>query len=337
MQDAAALPCASCGYDLRAQPPDGVCPECGEPVAKAIRLAAIPIRPAWADSDPRWRRRMLAGAWLLTLVPLVEVLRWSGWSDVPLFPDFYEPQFMWETLENTFFSWIYAYVAFCTGVVLLFSRERNRRRNPLDWTRRWGVLASVGVLLLGVPWFAEVTSLVLVGIASMYFTLPPANQPAVTDLFAEVGPAYLYYGPQLSYSGEFVLAAFSAAVVLLACVPIHTALRCSGTKHWAFVMLAPLALTALWQIAVAALYFAGTSLAGSTTPPPEFYFEPRVLVGYLSSLTGSTYPGRVPAVAFDREAAKWLVCLAIAVWLTVAQVRAWRRGRDATSRTDAGA
>ena len=66
----ADLPCHRCGYDLRAHPPDGQCPECGASVAESRRLAAIPLRPAWRDSDPRWRRRILAGAWVLVLLPL---------------------------------------------------------------------------------------------------------------------------------------------------------------------------------------------------------------------------------------------------------------------------
>lgn len=39
----ADLPCARCGYDLRAQPRDGTCPECGAPVADAL---ANPLRVA---------------------------------------------------------------------------------------------------------------------------------------------------------------------------------------------------------------------------------------------------------------------------------------------------
>jgi len=33
------LPCHACGYDLRAHPLDGVCPECGASVAEARRVA----------------------------------------------------------------------------------------------------------------------------------------------------------------------------------------------------------------------------------------------------------------------------------------------------------
>ena len=43
------LPCARCGYDLRAQPTDGVCPECGATVAEAIArraAAAVPVERA---------------------------------------------------------------------------------------------------------------------------------------------------------------------------------------------------------------------------------------------------------------------------------------------------
>src|SRR5215210_1813719 len=79
------LPCHVCGYDLRAHPPDGQCPECQASVTESRRVAAIPRRPAWRDSDPRWRRRVLAGAWLLVLLPLMEALRALDWlSAVPV-------------------------------------------------------------------------------------------------------------------------------------------------------------------------------------------------------------------------------------------------------------
>src|SRR3954469_9898860 len=77
---AAEIPCQRCGYDLRAHPPDGLCPECGASVTEARRLAAIPLRPAWRDSDPRWRRRMLAGMWILVLLPLMDALKAFGWA-----------------------------------------------------------------------------------------------------------------------------------------------------------------------------------------------------------------------------------------------------------------
>lgn len=69
------LTCHLCGYDLRAHPPEGQCPECGASVAEARRLAAVPLRPPWRDSDPRWRRRVVAGAWVLVLLPLIGALK----------------------------------------------------------------------------------------------------------------------------------------------------------------------------------------------------------------------------------------------------------------------
>src|SRR5205085_12688227 len=84
-ESSADVPCHGCGYDLRAHPPDGKCPECGASVAESRRWAAIPRRPAWRDSDPRWRRRMLAGAWALVLLPLMDALNALGWaSRVPV-------------------------------------------------------------------------------------------------------------------------------------------------------------------------------------------------------------------------------------------------------------
>src|SRR5438874_6060578 len=76
---ATKLPCHRCGYDLRAHPPDGKCPECGALVAESRRVALIARRPAWRESDARWRRRVLAGAWLLVFLPLMDVLKAFEW------------------------------------------------------------------------------------------------------------------------------------------------------------------------------------------------------------------------------------------------------------------
>src|SRR5258706_13761546 len=81
----ADLPCHICGYDLRAHPQDGKCPECAASVAESRRLAAIPRRPAWRDSDRRWRRRVLAGTWALVFLPRMDALKTFDWaSSVPL-------------------------------------------------------------------------------------------------------------------------------------------------------------------------------------------------------------------------------------------------------------
>ena len=84
---------------------------------------------------------MLAGTWLLVLLPLMEVLRTFEWaSSVPISNVFN----FWgavHTLDDTFLCnmRVYESLVFCIGIVLLFSTERRRRRSRLDWTRRWGV------------------------------------------------------------------------------------------------------------------------------------------------------------------------------------------------------
>src|SRR5581483_9532685 len=78
------IACHVCGYDLRAHPADGACPECGASIAESHRQAMIPQRPAWRDSDPRWRRRVLAGLWVLLLLPVPPLLKLSDWiSNLP--------------------------------------------------------------------------------------------------------------------------------------------------------------------------------------------------------------------------------------------------------------
>src|SRR5438309_5648527 len=114
------LLCDRCGYDLRAHPQDGRCPECGASVAESLRLAAIPRRPAWRDSDPRWRRRMLAGAWILALVPLMAVLDSLQWSQRLPVPTLFDVQ-RGQTLEGSYITHVYTFLTFCIGIVLLFS------------------------------------------------------------------------------------------------------------------------------------------------------------------------------------------------------------------------
>src|SRR5215831_6110852 len=96
------LPCHSCGYDLRAHAQDGSCPECGASVAESRRLAAIPRRPAWRDSDPRWRRRLLAGTWTLVLLPLMDALQAFEWTSRLPVPAIFEVRGATRTLDDAF-------------------------------------------------------------------------------------------------------------------------------------------------------------------------------------------------------------------------------------------
>ena len=308
-----ALQCHGCGYDLRAHAADGKCPECGASVAESRRLAAIPRRPAWRDSDPRWRRRMLAGAWVLVLVPLMAVLGTSGIASnlaVPTPFDFKGPLM----LHDTFAFHTYEYFTFFIGVVLLFSNERNRRPGRLDWTRRWGVTSSYGVFLLGIPYFAFIAALVLIGIAGVFLSMPLRSQPAVTGLFLNLGAGYMYYGPHPSRLTGASLPVFSSVVVMLACAPLYNALRSSGPKVLAVLLLVPLFMASLLQLADIGLYGLGLLSLNTRETYYPFYFNAELLV--------KVFPN--PSFRFIVEVAKWSACLTIAMWLSIAQIKSWR-------------
>jgi hypothetical protein len=308
------LPCHGCGYDLRAHPEEGKCPECGALVAESRRLAAIPRRPAWRDSDPRWRRRILAGAWILVLVPLPSVFDFRGTV---------------RTLEDTLvtFPGVYEPLVFCIGVVLLFSKERDRRGNRLDWTRRWGVLSSYVVFLLSAVQVLFIAALVLAGIAAVFQSIALRYQPGATQLFGQVSWAYLRYGAYPKDISVVVLAAFSSITILLACVPLFEALRSSAPKAVAAILVVPLALFALMHLAQIFSERVGVS---GMTPMQAFslavYFRPQLLVRQIAGLSTSGIAPDTRYGDFLMEAAKWCIVVGIAVWLSFAQLAA-RRGK----------
>ena len=332
-ETSAQLPCHLCGYDLRAHPLDAKCPECGASVAESRRLAAIPRRPDWRDSDPRWRRRMLAGAWMLVLLPLMDALHAFGWASSMPVPNVWGYGAV-RTLDDTFLCdpgghlSVYPPLVFCIGVVLLFSKERGRRRARLDWTRRWGVLCSYVVLLLSAAPVLFLSAYVLVGIAAIFQSMPLKYQPPVTRLFVEVSAGYLRYGPYPKPIVSVVLVAFSSVAILLACIGLFDALRSSGSKRAAAILLAPLALFSLMHLAQVGRYCLGFS--GATSADffnYEVYFRPQVLEG----MAGVPFMPRASGSEIFVEAAKWCIVLGIAVWLSIAQLAAWRRRKKTSA------
>ena len=317
------LICHICRYDLRAHPRDGKCPECGTSVEESRQLAAIPYRPNWRDSDPRWRRRLLAGMWLLVLLPLMDVLQVSGWtSEIPVRTPFDSVR----TLEDTFVGFwnVYPHLVFCIGEVLLFSKERRPRRSRLDRTRRWGVLCSYVVLLLSAAEFLFMSALVLTGIAKVFLSIPPKYQPGVTEWFVKVSTTYLRYGPHPKESATLVLVAFSSITMLLACLPLFNALRSSGPKWIAALLVAPLALLALIHLGEVIHHALGFSRAN---PGDIFsfriYFRPELLVRRLAGQSTSWIATGSTLNILIEEAGKWCIVLVIAVWLSIAQLAAW--------------
>lgn len=297
-------------------------------VEESRRLLSLPRRPAWRDSDPRWRRRILTGVWVLVLIPVVTLLRYYQWFEQIPVPTFIKAQGRM-SLEDTCFPWLFSYFAFCIGVVLLFSRKRGRRETRLDWTRRWGVILSYTVLVLGIPEFALVSALVAIGIGALCLSMPLHLQPAATGLFVNLGAWYIWYGP---YPGDYagpMLAVCSSIVILLGCVPLYNALRSSGPRAAALGVLAPLAIAAGIQISLGCermlfpkvpawgLFFINTDVIYRYL----FYFDPGILVLSLG------YFGRSPhRTEIVGEVIKWLDIFAIAVWLSVAQFMSrWSR------------
>ncbi|MHC4108753.1 MAG: hypothetical protein ACYSTY_11770, partial [Planctomycetota bacterium] len=67
-QSAAPL-CVKCGYDLSGLDPGGSCPECGAPVAGALRGDLL------SAADPSWLRSVHRGVLLLGIGSLIVVLR----------------------------------------------------------------------------------------------------------------------------------------------------------------------------------------------------------------------------------------------------------------------
>jgi hypothetical protein len=311
------LPCHHCGYDLRAHPRDGVCPECGASIAESVRLAAIPRRPAWRDSEPRWRRRMLAGIWILVLLPLMDVLQGFNWTasiPVPTILDYRGAL----TLNETFLgaSQLYQPLVFCIGVVLLFSKERGRRPSSLDWTRRWGIISSYITLLLTAAEMLLTSALVLGGIAALFLDMPPKYQPRVTQLFVDISTNFLRYGPQSSWASGMVHVAFSSIAMLLACVPLFNALRSSGPKRLAAMLLAPLAAFALMHLGQVGMHFAIPSVVTADDVwRYRTYFAPAILVTGMTQLP--TYLNAWASLS--AEALKWCLVLTIAIQLTIAQ------------------
>jgi len=64
-----ALPCVSCGYDLRGLAIEGSCPECGTPIERSLRGDLLRF------SDPRWVTAVAHGmGWLIFAVVLTILL-----------------------------------------------------------------------------------------------------------------------------------------------------------------------------------------------------------------------------------------------------------------------
>lgn len=324
MPNEAALLCHRCGYDVRAQPATGICPECAASVEESRRIAAIPKRPAWRNSDPRWRRRMLAGIWVLVCMPLVSVMMELRWDVTFPWPSPFGRYAAGGTLLDSFVTSVFSIVAFSAGVVLLFSKERSRQLNKLDWTRRWGVIMSYLAFLLGLGSLSTIVGLVLSGIGAVFTSIPLRFQPSYTDLVVALGTKIIYYGPKPSPITWVSLTAFSSCAVLLACVQLFNALLSCGSKRWALSLVIPLGLACLWNFWQCIRYhFLITPTGFGPADYESLLFGDRMLVRNIL-----TWWSSVGWTLLDRHTMRtglqWLIVLAIAARLTIAQLFSYR-------------
>jgi hypothetical protein len=156
-------------------------------------------------------------------------------------------------------------------------------------------------------------------------SIPLKYQPQTTGLFVNVSVGYLRHGPFPKESAYGVHVAFSSAVMLLACVALFDALRSSGPKVLAAILLSPLAMFSVINLVQAVRFYFGfatgqdTSVYWLTT-----YFRPEVWASYISGQASAWYLQAPDFIDFLVEAAKWCSMLGIAVWLSIAQFLAWR-------------
>ena len=278
----------------------------------------------------------------------MDALKSSGWgSSIPV-PTLYDTRGTVRTLDGTLLCnpGLFQSLAFSTGVVLLFSRERGRRRGRFDWTRRWGVLCCYVSLLLCATQFLYIAALVTAGIAAAFHDLPLAYQPGLTRPLADWSAAYVRYGPQPGDAAGAVLVVSSSLAILLACVPLFDALRSSGPKRPAAVLLAPLALFSLTYLAQVGRFCVVFShvvssswyVASRDVFQYGVFFRPEFLVGPIAAFpVGTTLqtsafafgatPSGSPGAALVVEAVKWSAVLVVAMWLSIAQLVAWLRRR----------
>ena len=295
-------------------------------------MAQIPRRPAWRDSDPRWRRRILAGVWILALLPILDVMQSFGWtSSIPVPSAF---GYAVRTLDETLFCQMRVdqLLLFCIGVVLLFSKERGPHPRRLEWTRRWGILCTYVTLLLFAAEVLFVAALVLVGISAMFLTIPLKYQPGVTRFFVEVSTAYLRHGPSPKPIAGAVLVASSSVAIFLACVPLFNALRSSAPTRVAAILVTPLAVFSLIHLGQAGLACMNPSRAiPASVARHQLYFLPYTFVTGIAALHAHQNLSGSELITLMVELAKWCAIFAIAIWLTLARFaprRQERRTRD---------
>lgn len=293
-------------------------------IAESREAAKTPRRPMWAESDRGWRRRMIFGLWVLVLIPLPKVLEVTRVGEhIPLPSSFgqYDPNRNFA--DNSFLWFIDPCLTFFIGAVLLFGRERGRRRHRRDWLKRWGIFGTSIVTFVGLGSALVIAALVGCGIAALIHSMPLAQQShGWYGFFSTVSVWYLHYGPYPTDEALLVQICTASAVMILACSPLHDALRARGSNALAWILPAPLAVLGFAQI---------VAVIGQTIDPifapnirlSPYFLDPSVLNGRTWDFAGQRFRN-TSVFDFAQEGIKWLTMLMLATTLSVAQVKAIR-------------
>jgi hypothetical protein len=164
------------------------------------------------------------------------------------------------------------------------------------------------------------------GVAALFIAMPLKFQPGSIDFLVGISSGYLRYAPSPKFSAFGVQIVFSAITVFLGGVPLFNALRSCGSKLFAAVLLGPLILFSLIQMVRGARYYAANGIFFTEYNffYCSVYFWPEAFLRNYAGDPNMLDTGTPALIASLAEAIKWCTMLTIAVWLSVAQVVAWR-------------
>ena len=150
--EAPALPCVGCGYDLRASPAHGQCPECGVEVWKSLHGGRLD------HVDPKWLARVVRGqailapAWMaLTCVIALGVA--AAWLAVILMAANVPPMIAFDVmLVGGALTFNAALVCLAVGAAMVARpepREATMQRTDLRrFVARWGFAVCAAAFIL---------------------------------------------------------------------------------------------------------------------------------------------------------------------------------------------